>query len=136
LFAAYWDAALDYGDGFNRPIGVAKDAKGLLIVFGVLHNIADQRPLLDGQLSSDVWHGRGGGAMRMWFAPSRTLAEIIAQEGHAVIAHAGMVLAYKDGSRRPLVLTLSWNRDSRRWEIQAATVYNFPPGSPLSTMEL
>lgn len=136
VFAKFFDVSLSLGDGANDPVGVAVDRSGLVARFGIVRSMRpSERPWVSGDLPLEMWHVRGGGTMRSWWRPSAgDLASVLEEHGEALCATVGLILEYRNGSRRPLVFTYYWHPVVETWELNCINAYN-GHGDFISAME-
>ncbi|MBL8745787.1 MAG: hypothetical protein JNK58_05445 [Phycisphaerae bacterium] len=118
--------------GFNRVVGMAGDAAGMSIVFGVMTPGNPIREMLGGRLPSVIWHGGMSGTHCSWFTPERPYKERLARGEHVDYAEIGIIMSHADGSRRPLIMTFIWDPVPSQWELQVLNTNNEPSARLLS----
>lgn len=127
IFDEYYQAALQYGDGANRPAAVATSPEGRCIATAILTRDQPDRAPLTCDLGFDLWHGATNGTARSWWRPPHSTEELIQREGAVLCADVGLVVEFADRSRRPVVVTATWDSAVSRWTLQHLCMYNFPP---------
>ncbi len=113
LFDALWDLGVEYGEGANRPIGMASVPAGLAVV--VNEEPGDGRPFAaaEGELGQNVWNGTTTMAMRSWWAsavPAPT-------RGPWLCATIGIFFEFANGMRRPMMFYLRWDSSRAIWTL-------------------
>lgn len=136
VFTRVWHAAIEYGDGYNKPVAVSGDERGLVLTFQRRTSIEQDRFRLDGPGGWKAWHGTSTGALRNWFVPPLTDVQLIERDGFVDSAAFAVIILYKDGSRRPVSFEFIHIPEFRRWYLLNAKTHGFQPGTPLSGMEL
>jgi hypothetical protein len=134
-FDRLWAPSLEYGSGFNRPVAVAADRRGLSTVLGWWTSSNQERVSVEGELSRHLWRGGTAANMRNWWKPRFDAQELIKRDGRVLFAEVGLVVEYADGTRRPMVMNYARDPQHSEWVLLHVTAYNFPSGSPLSPLE-
>jgi hypothetical protein len=134
-FDKLWGPSLEYGSGFNRPVSVAVDRRGLTTVLGWWTSSNQERVSVEGELSRHLWRGGTAANMRSWWKPRLDAQELITRDTRVMFAEVGLLVEYADGTRRPMVMSYARDPQLSEWLLLHVTAYNFPSGSPLSPLE-
>lgn len=135
VFDELWLPSIEYGNGYNRAVGLAADDAGVLVRFGTWRSPEWDREAIAGKISADAWRGAIAANMRSWWSPPATPEEIIRKHGSATYAEVGVVMAYASGHRRPLQFCCVLDPDDGRWHVLFVTAQNIERRVPLSPME-
>jgi len=133
-FLRFAEHSLKRGDGLNRPVAIAAEARGLVTRFDTLTAVYHSVGMLEGELGTKYWHGVNAATMRGWFKWKRTPEDTMKRQRRLDAALSGVVVEYADGSRRPILFEHWWDPIDRAWVLRRVSVMNFRHRN-LSTME-
>jgi len=115
LFDAMFEAGEARGSGCNRVAGVYTD-DGAQITSLTVWTPMDQRwQTIEAGLGQRVWFGPRLANMRCWYEWKPGQKALLARDKRVLCALTGLVLAFEDGSRRPILLSHLWDRKAQRW---------------------
>lgn len=128
VFADLWAAAPHAGGGRRWPTGIASGPEGMAIATGRFDWAArHNRPSLEGRIPHELWIGDQGFTYTpLWRFRGEHRGEIPERLRRTECAEVGLLLAFPDGSRRPLIATFLWDPAVRNWVLFRINAYNFP----------
>ncbi len=122
LYEAIWTANRTCCNNKNHAVAVAADKRA--VVVRSLWNPTGELQAIDaieGAFSADIWQGARIICCRTWWQPQQPLTLHTRGVLEAVLA---IVLEFKDGSRRPMLLQWHWNNAASNWRLIAVSVMN------------
>ncbi len=134
LFAQFWDGGWNFGDGFNRPRGLATGAPGIHMASSIATSAQRGGPMHEGTLGLAAWHGAIAHSYRSWFRPPFTMESELAQKSRAILASVAIVADYEAGPRRPISLRFVWSERRQQWALLGVHTSNIVD-SRISSLE-
>lgn len=128
VFRELFRVSLESHGGSNQVVSVPEPGPGLLIGIGERRTV---EPLgafaLDGQLGSSAWYGSIASTCGRWMTPPEPLKNLLDRYETVLYAEVGLVLGYKSGPRRPMILHFFWDPERKTWQFDFASVHNYRP---------
>jgi len=125
LFDLFRHDAISFGNGANQAVAIACEPDGVVFVAKRLSDADRTFPMLQQRLSIDEWHGRHSMGCRRWWLPPRRLQDTLTEAGATIGVTAGVVLAYRDGTRRPLHFKFYLEPGFPRWTLESTSISNY-----------
>lgn len=125
IFQKFWDHA--WSDASRRPIGMADEPAGIFVSYGTF-DIAEptNRPFSGGMLGRDLWIGAIAMSTTPFLHPRGTVdGRVPDRFDGTAFADVACLFAYKDGSRRPIILTFLWDPEGGFWVLHRINLHNF-----------
>lgn len=137
MFDAFWPLGTSALGASDVPVAIGTDPRSWSIAVGPMSVLDPHiRPSLGNKSRpNDDWIGIGGATMRTWFEPSTLLASIAAADGTVAAAEVGVLIEYKNGDRRPLGITLTYDNTRSRWWLIYVCQYNIPEDGLVAALE-
>ena len=122
---------LDQAGAANRPVRIASDGKGVIVMFGELERSNPVFEQIEGYFPREVWHGAVSTTHLPFFVPPASREEILAEHGKARYCRVGFIVESEGGQRYPMVLTLVLDPKRSEWFILHVNVNNTTSTPPL-----
>lgn len=127
LYDEYWLAMRTAFSGSGALLEISADPRGFATRVAYSSDPLYTKVMLDAGLGDRLWYGPIAASMRAWFAPARIPADLVERDGRVLMAEVGVVAAWADGGRRPLLLTWFFDPTLDAWVLWTLNQNNFDP---------
>jgi hypothetical protein len=115
LFRALWPMGLRFAGGANDLLTLPADNRGVAVRFDTQKGSQIERYPLTGDHSPGVWHGAVQCTLRSWFDPKVHAVELIKTRGSVHTAEVGLIVGFRDGTQRAMVLCFYHDPNKGCW---------------------
>jgi len=134
LFARFWNNSLTQFDGSGHVTALAATPEWMVCIAERTYATKGQgRAFAQGRVGDALWYGSSATSPRQWWRPARSGGDLADAQGNTLFVDVGILAAFADSTRKPLMLTLAWDQVQSRWWLLHMTVQNAP--GPLPTMD-